>query len=188
MHYTADSLLPKKQTALTGRLMFLLASLVLCGGAVAQSQQEIRNQFFAATDAVKKQADELDAKVLAPAAYAEGLELYTSAGETLAKGRDLESVREDLDEAKGFFARSVDAAKLAHVTFANALTARAAAQAAESEKHAAREWTRAEESLRAAAETLEGGNLKRAADDAIDAEKAYRETEAKAINAKATGK
>jgi hypothetical protein len=186
VYYTADSRLPKKQPALTRRLTFLLASLLLCGGAVAQSQQAIRDQFFGETDAVKKQADELDAKLLAPAAYAEGLELYVSAGETLAKGKDLESVREDLEEANGFFARSVDAAKLAHVTFANALTARAAAQTAESAKYAAREWTRAEESLLAAAETLEGGNLKRAADDAIDTEKAYRETEAKAINAKAS--
>jgi hypothetical protein len=171
----------------TNRVTFLIASLLLCGVAIAQSQQQIRDQFFGETDAVKKQADELNAKILAPAAYAEGLELYASAGETLARGKDLERVREDLVEAKGLFARSVEAAKLAQVTFANALTARAAAQTAEAEKYAAREWTRAEQSLLGAAETLEGGNLRKAGDDAIDAEKAYRETEAKAISAKASG-
>jgi len=171
----------------TKQFTFLIASLLLCGAAIAQSQQDIRNQFFGETDAVKKQADELNAKILAPAGYAEGLELYASAGETLAKGKDLESVREDLEEAKGFFARSVEAAKLAQITFANALTARAAAQTAEAEKYAEKDWTRAEQSLAAAAATLEGGNLKRAGDDAIDAEKAYRETEARAISAKASG-
>jgi len=170
------------------RFTFLIASLLLCGVAIAQSQQGIRDQIFGETDAVKKQADELDAKILAPEAYAEGLELYTRAGETLAKGKDLESVREDVGKAKGFFAKSVDAAKLAHVTFANALTARAAAQKAESEKYAAKDWTRAEQSLLSAAETLEGGNLKKAGDEAIDAEKAYRAVEAKAVAGKAKGK
>ncbi len=196
MRYPADSLPAKKlpqhtnritTMSTTKRLTFLIALLLLCGAALAQSQQGIRDQIFGETDAVKKQADELNAQILAPEAYAEGLELYTSAGETLAKGRDLERVREEVEQAKGFFARSVEAAKLAQVTFANALTARAAAQAAEAEKHAAREWTRAEQALLSAAETLEGGNLKKAGDDAIDADKAYRETEAKAISAKASG-
>jgi hypothetical protein len=165
----------------------LIASLLLCGVAIGQSQQAIRDQIFGETDAVKKQADDLNAKILAPAAYAEGLELYTSAGDTLAEGRDLERVREEVEEAKGFFARSVEASNLAQLTFANALTARAAAQTAEAEKYAAREWTRAEESLVEAAATLEGGNLKKAGDEAIDAEQEYRETEAMAISAKASG-
>ena len=172
---------------ITRRFTFFVASLLLCGVAIAQSQQEIRDQFFGETDAVKKQADELNANILAPESYAEGLELYASAGDTLARGKDLERVREDLEEAKGFFARSVEGAKLAQITFANALAARSAAQTAEADKYAAREWTRAEQSLLGAAETLEGGNLRKAGDDAIDAEKAYRETEAKAISAKASG-
>ena len=137
MYYTNVSPLPENMPQHTERsralstakrVTFLIASLLLSGVAMAQSQQQIRDQFFGETDAVKKQADELNAKILAPAAYAEGLELYISAGDTLAKGKDLESVREDLEEAKGFFARSVEAAKLAQLTFANALTARAAAQ------------------------------------------------------------
>ena len=57
----------------TKRLTFLIASLLLCGAALAQSQQGIRDQIFGETDAVKKQADELNAQILAPEAYAEGL-------------------------------------------------------------------------------------------------------------------
>ena len=60
----------------TQRFTFLMASLLLCGVALAQSQQGIRDQIFGETDAVKKQADELNAQILAPSAYAEGLELY----------------------------------------------------------------------------------------------------------------
>ena len=197
MYYTDDSLFPENmpQHTTRGRTMstprrftILMASLLLCGVAIAQSQQQIRDQIFGETDAVKKQADDLNAKVLAPEAYAEGLELYTSAGETLAKGRDLERVREEVDQAKGFFARSVEAAKLAQLTFGNTLTARTTAQTAESQKYAAKDWARAEQLLLAAAGTLEGGDLKKAGNQAIDAQQAYSATEAKAIGAKASGK
>src|SRR6187551_178238 len=75
------------------RFSFLVASLLVSSMALAQSQQAIRDQIFGETDVVKKQADALNAKMLAPGAYAEGLELYISAGETLEKGKDLERVR-----------------------------------------------------------------------------------------------
>jgi hypothetical protein len=169
------------------RFTFLIASLLVSGLVIAQSQQGIREQLFGETDAVKKQADELHANLLAPASYAEGLKLYNSAGETLAKGKDLDRVREDVGKAKVLFAHSIDASKLAQVSLANAITARTAAQKAESEKYAAKDWTRAEQSIREAAATLEDGNMKKAGDQAIDAEKAFRATEAKAIAARAKG-
>jgi hypothetical protein len=50
--------------------------------------------------------------------------------------------------------------------------------------YAARDWQRAEERLGEAAEVLEGGDLKRATDMAMDAEKRYRETAAEALNEK----
>jgi hypothetical protein len=167
------------------RLSFLIASLLVSGMALAQSQQAIRDQIFGETDVVKKHADTLNAKMLAPGAYTEGLELYVSAGETLEKGKDLDRVREEVGEAKGHFQHSVEAAELAQVTFANALAARKAAETAESAKYAEREWGKAEESLVSAAETLEGGNLKKAGNSAVDVEKLYREAEAKSVNSKA---
>ena len=163
----------------------LLLSVVASAAVLAQSQQQIRDQIFGETDVVKKQAEDLNAKVLAPKSYAEGLELYLSAVDTMEKGKDLGRVREDLTEARGFFTRSIDAAKLAQTTFTQALAARAAAEKAESAKYVARDWQRAEEALMGAAETLEGGNLNKATKEASDAEESYRETETKAIAAKA---
>jgi hypothetical protein len=170
---------------MTTRIALLLASLFVSGVVSAQSQQAIRDQFFGETDAVKAEADALNAEMLAPVTYADGMEYYGSAGDTLEKGKDMERVREDVAEAKGYFERAIEAAKLAQLTFANALTAREAAQKAEAAQYAARDWTSAEEDLVEAAEVLEGGNLKRAGDLASDVEEAYREVEASAINAKA---
>jgi hypothetical protein len=163
----------------------LLLSVVASGALFAQSQQAIRDQIFGETDAVKKQAEDLNAKVLAPESYAEGMEVYLAAVDTMEKGKDLGRVREELAEAKGFFQRAIDASNLARTTFTDALAARAAAEKAESAKYVARDWQRAEEALMGAAATLEGGNLNKATKEATDAEERYRETETKAIAAKA---
>ncbi len=167
------------------RSITVLFSLLASGALFAQSQQAIRDQIFGETDVVKKQADDLDAKVLAPESYAEGMEVYMSAVDTMEKGKDLDSVREELAEAKGFFQKSVDASQLARTTFSVALAARAAAEKAESAKYAERDWERAEEALAGAAATLEDGNLNKATKEAGDALERYRETESKAIAAKA---
>jgi hypothetical protein len=93
-------------------------------------------------------------------------------------------VRSNLTEAQQHFTRSIEAAKLAQTTFTGALTARAAAEKAEAAKFAERDWERAESALEDAAETLEGGNLRKASGDANDIEEAYHEAETKAIAAK----
>ena len=62
---------------------------------------------------------------------------------------------------------------------------RDAAKRAESERFAARDWRRAEEALTGAAATLEGGNLNRATRAVADALELYRESETKALAAKA---
>lgn len=163
----------------------LLLSVVASGALFAQSQQAIRDQLFAETDAVKKQAEDLNAKVLAPESYAEGMEVYLSAVDTMEKGKDLGRVREELAEAKGLFQRAVDASNLARTTFTAALAARAAAEKAESAQYAAKDWQRADQALMSAAATLEAGNLNKATKDAEGAEERYRATETKAIAAKA---
>jgi hypothetical protein len=166
------------------KLGFLLVALLAGGVAQAQTAQAIRDQVFGATDAVKKQADEMNARVLAPDSYKEAMESYLEANDGMERGRHLEGVREDLAEAQQYFTRSIEATKLAQTTFTGALAARAAAQKAEASKYAERDWNRAESALTDAARTLEGGNLRKAQRDASDIEEAYREAETKAIAGK----
>jgi cytochrome c556 len=163
----------------------VLLSLLASGAVFAQSQQQVRDQLFGETDTVKKQAEDLNAKVLAPESYSEAMEHYMSAVDTMEKGRDMNKVREELAEANGLFKQSVEASQLARTTFTDAITARAAAEKAEAAKYAARDWQRADEALMAAARTLEDGNLNKAIKEAGDAQERYRETETKAIAGKA---
>jgi OmpA-OmpF porin, OOP family len=170
---------------MTKRIVLFTLSLIVAGFAHAQSQQAIRDQLFGPTDALKKEADAVHAKLLGPTAYAEAMELYKEAGDTLEKGKDVNSVKEDLSKADGLLKKSTDAAKLAQVTFAEPLSARAAAEKAEAAKYAAKDWGKAEDELKDAAEQLEDGNLNKASKTAAEASKAYKTTESKAINAKA---
>ncbi len=163
----------------------VLLSVLAAGAVFAQSQQAVRDQLFGETDAVKKQAEDLNAKVLAPKAYAEGMEVYLEAVDTMEKGKDLGRVREELAEAKGHFQHAVEASNLARTTFTQVLAARAAAEKAEAAQFAAKDWQRAEEALTAAAATLEGGNLNKAQKDGKDAQERYVATETKAIAGKA---
>jgi len=167
------------------KIVLVTLSLVISSFVLAQSQQGIRDQLFGPTDALKKAADAANAKLLAPTSYADAMELYKDAGDTLEKGKDLNSVKEDLAKADGLFKKSTDAAKLAQVTFAEALNARAAAEKAEAAKYAAKDLGKADNELKDAAEKLEDGNLNKASKMAADAAKAYKTTESKAINAKA---
>jgi hypothetical protein len=167
------------------RYITLALSLVASGALFAQSQQAIHDQIFGETDAVKKQAEDLNSKVLAPKSFADGMEVYLEAVDTMEKGKDLGRVRENLAEAKGHFQHAIEASNLARTTFTQALAARAAAEKAESAQYAAKDWQRAEQALTAAAATLEGGNLNKATKDGTAAVERYRATETKAIAAKA---
>src|SRR5262245_36816356 len=134
-----------KRNARMTKYITVLLSVLAAGAVFAQSQQAIRDQLFADTDAVKKQAEDLNAKVLAPKSYAEGMEIYLEAVDTMEKGKDLGRVREELAEAKGHFQHAVEASNLARTTFTQALAARAAAEKAESAKYVAKDWGRAEQ-------------------------------------------
>src|SRR3954467_7896815 len=86
-------------TSMIKRLGLFTLALAFSGVALAQSSQAIRDQLFGPTDALKQSADAVHAKMLGPQAYAEAMELYKDAGDTLAKGKDVNSVKEDLTKA-----------------------------------------------------------------------------------------
>jgi hypothetical protein len=160
-------------------------SVAFSAAVLAQSSAAIRTQLFGATDALKKDADAVHASMLAPESYKEAMEFYGEAGDTLEKGKDLESVRQDLAKADPLFKKATEAAKLAQVTFKDTLEARAAAEKADAAKYAAKDWTKAEQALTAAAMQLESGNLNKATKSAHDVMADYKAVEGKAVNAKA---
>ena len=168
------------------KLLGVLTLWLACSGvALAQTGTAVREQLFGPTDALKASADAVHASVLGPNAYAQAMELYKDAGDTLAKGKDINSVKEDLAKADGLFKKSTESAKLAQVTFAGTITARTSAEKAEAAKYATKDWNRGESDLKEAAEQLEDGNLNKAQKTAEDAKKDYASAETKAVNEKA---
>ena len=162
----------------------LLASLLLVGADISVAQDdELRRTFFRDADAAKASADELDARMLAPRAYAEGVEDFEDAEEGLARGRNIEYVRRKADEATENFQTAAKSAELAHTALAQVMKSRQDAANAQAPELATEIWDRAQREFGNAIRYLERGDLKRAKERDIEATTYYRDAELIAIKA-----
>lgn len=166
------------------RLGQLAAYLIMGAGmSVALAQNDLRETLFTQTDEALKAANEARANVLAPKNYGKAAEAYRSAEDKLRRGRSIESIKSDLDDAAKALRLAVDATRIANVTLTAAIQARDDAEAANAKTFAAAEWRRAEEKFASAATRLEDGNVNSAKSRARDAEEMYRTAELAAIKA-----
>lgn len=165
-----------------GRL--LAAALLLGAGAtIALGQDDLRTTLFAKTDDALKAANEARANVLAPKSYGEAAAAYRAAEDKLRRGRSIDSIKSDLDDAAQALRRAVEATRLANVTLTSAIQARDDAEAANASSFASTDWRKAEERFASAAMRLEDGNVNSARSRARDAEELYRAAELAAIKA-----
>jgi len=148
---------------------------------IAAAEDDLRTTLFAQTDDALKAANEARANILAPKNYSDAAEAYRSAEDKLRRGRSIESIKSDLDDAAKSLRLAVEATRLANVTLASAIQARNDAEAANAESYASDNWRRAEEKFASAAMRLEAGNVKAAQSRASDAEKLFRAAELAAI-------
>lgn len=171
-------------TTLTKFLLSALAIVALALGATAaQGQENLRATLFAQTDDALKAANEARASVLAPKSYGEAAKYYRSAEDKLERGRSIDSIKRDLEQAASSLREAVEATRLAGITLTSAIQARNDAEAADAEKFAADQWRDAEERFAAAARRLEDGNINAARSRAEGAEEIYRSAELAAIKA-----
>lgn len=152
-------------------------------GSVALAQNDLRDTLFAQADEALAAANAARANVLAPKSYAAAAKSYRSAEEKLRRGRSIESIKDDLNDAAKYLRQAAEATKLANVSFASAIQARNDAEAANAAEFAAAKWRAAEEKFAAAATRLEDGNVKSAKSRALDAEELFRDAELGAIKA-----
>ena len=164
-----------------GRLaaVLLLSTVV----TVAAAQDDLRDTLFTQADDALKSANEARANILAPQSYSEAAEAYRSAEDKLQRGRSIDSIKSDLDDADKALRKAVDATRLANVTLASAIQARNDAEEANAEKFASKEWRDAEVKFASAAKRLEDGNVNSAKSRANDAEGLFRSAELAAIKA-----
>jgi len=164
-----------------GRLATIL--LLSAGVAFAAAQDDLRNTLFTQTDDALKAANEARANILAPKSYGEAAAAYRSAEDKLQRGRSIDSIKSDLDDAAKALRQAVDATRLANVTLTSAIQARDDAEAANAKTFATTQWREAEEKFASAAKRLEGGNVRSAKSRSNDAEELFRSAELAAIKA-----
>ena len=162
---------------------FILLAVFLIGAGGAMAQDELRRTFFREADAAKEAADALDARLLAPRSYGEGLEDYEDAEAGLERGRNIEYVRRKAGEAEQNFRAAEKAAELAQTALAQVMKSRQDAANARAPELATETWDRAQREFANAIRYLERGDLKNAKKNDIEATTFYRDAELIAIKA-----
>src|SRR5262245_18081386 len=124
----------------------VLACLLAAFAARAPAQQDLRATLFTEADRALEQARTASADLLAPAAFARGTEAYSAAEAYLARGRNMERIRNTLSQAKRSFTEARESAEIANVTLAAVIKMRADATNANASTFAAELWTKAGDS------------------------------------------
>jgi len=160
--------------------VILLTSTLLCHLTIF-AQDDLRNQLFGEANQIMAQAKEKKADVYTPSSFERAMEYYNEASDYYTRGRDLEDIREKLKNAEAYFAKALDACKLAEVTFSATMAARTDAQSAGAPTSSMVLWKKAEETFHSAARALENGYINSARTDGTEAEALYRAAELEAI-------
>jgi outer membrane protein OmpA-like peptidoglycan-associated protein len=161
---------------------FVVAAFLFTAGSPL-AQDELRNTFFKNVDAARAEADAVDAKLLAPRSYDRGAKAYDLAEAGLARGRNVQYLRDKTAEAASHFSASTRAAGLAKTVLAQVLKSRQDAANAKAPQLSKAVWDKAQREFGAAIRFLESGNLKTAKKKDILATSLYRDAELIAIKA-----
>ena len=161
--------------------LLLVAILSAAGSAVAQD--ELRRTFFKDVDAALEAANAVDARLLAPRSYSDGMEAYEAAEEALERGRNIEYVRRRAGEAEVHFETARTAAELAKTALAQVMKSRQDAANAKAPELAREVWDKAQREFGNAIRYLERGDLKTAKRNDIEATSLYRDAQLIAIKA-----
>jgi outer membrane protein OmpA-like peptidoglycan-associated protein len=162
--------------------LFLLAILIF-GASNALAQNELRKTFFKDVDAALAAANDADAALLAPRSYGEGQQDYKTAESALDRGRNIEYVRDKVEDAEEHFKAAAETAQLASTVLAQVMKSRQDAANAKAPELSPDIWQKAQREFGSAIRFMERGDLKRAKRQDIEATSLYRDAELVAIKA-----
>jgi outer membrane protein OmpA-like peptidoglycan-associated protein len=161
----------------------VLAAIAPAAVANNISLESMRAPLFESVDKALASADAVNAAVLAPTSYQQGVTAYRKAESTLMRAGSVDWIRRHVDKAQHQFIRARAAAEVAQAAFDSTIQARNDAQSSEAGAYASVTWHKAETAFTEAAKRLEKGSIKYAQRYAATAEAAYREAELEAIKA-----
>lgn len=131
-----------------------------------------------------QEAIAMQADVLAPENYTEGVEFIKKAQADLIKEQNMKDIRENLSKSNTAFKRAIHFAKMAGVAYPNSIKARQDAMRSESATYSSEKWKDAESKFSQATRYLEGNNIVESKIKAREADGLYREAELDAIKAR----
>jgi outer membrane protein OmpA-like peptidoglycan-associated protein len=163
------------------RILTLALGLLIT--QIGSAQQDLRDTLFAEADSARAAAEAANAQLLSPGLFEDGLEAYADAEADLDRGRNLDRIRDQLDDAVAAFGGATEASEIADITLASLIKTRDDASEAQADRFAAAMWVEAEELFDSAARRLESGNIRGARTRADEAETLFRDAELTAIKA-----
>jgi hypothetical protein len=101
------------------------ALVALAVASFALAQADLRATLFVEADQALAAARAANAELLAPATFARGTEAYMTAESDLARGRNMDRIRDALATATTAFKEAKGAAEIANVTLAALIKASA---------------------------------------------------------------
>ncbi len=155
----------------------------LLGLSYAIAAQPLKEPLFNELNAALKEAQLAQANIYAPRAYERAMKYYQSAQERFERGRSLESIRAQVDEANIHLRQATEASHRARLVLGALIKTRGDAEKVDAARHAAELWKRAEDDFGKAIADLERGASEPAKERAQQAERQYRDAELIAIKA-----
>ena len=164
-------------------MLMVPATFAPAAFANSVSLESMRATLFDSADKALARADELNAAVLAPASYQQGVNSYRRAESTLLRAGSVDAIRRYVDKAEVQFIKARAAAEVARAAFEATIEARNDALSSEAAAYASATWEKAETAFAEATKRLEKGSIKYAQRYATTAETSYRDAELEAIKA-----
>ncbi len=159
-------------------------ALLFLGTATAVAQDELHDTFFKDADAAQEAAKAAGAKLLSPKNFERATLAYDAGDKGLARGRNIDYVRNKTRDAVKYYNAATRAAELAETVLSQVRKSRQDAANAEAPRLSPDLWDKAQQKFGMAIRYLERGDLKRAKRYDIEGTSLYRDAELVAIKAK----
>ncbi|WP_188152183.1 OmpA family protein [Teredinibacter waterburyi] len=161
----------------------VISSMLFFTASSWGAESSLRQTLFSTTDSAFKEANKIQADILAPYNYEEALSAYKKAEKRLDKGQGVDKIKKDLAESRAYLKLAVESTLLAEVTLSDSLQARADAVSSQAVDYAPDAWRDAEKSFSLAAKSIEAGDVNKARRLSEKAQKQFRDAELQAIKA-----
>ncbi len=168
-------------STVTGLIKFAVLGALLSFAGTADAQNELRDTFFKDADEARARAEAANAPLLAPRNWKRGNDEYEDAEEAMQRGRSIESVRSNANDAVEYYNAATEAAERAQTYFSQGLKSRQDAANARAPELSSELWDEAQRTFLRAIQSLERGDMKTSKNNEIKATTLYRDAELDAI-------